>query len=60
LAKVGSVNTQKSLLSWITNSSDLGVIQISGVEAAVQVADGTTDLEQALAPILEKSSEVQR
>ncbi len=56
LAKVDSVTTEKGLLGWITNSSDLGSIRIDGAEAAVEAANGTTNLEQALASLLSGSS----
>lgn len=52
LAKVGQVATEKGLWSWIRNSSDLGTVRITGVEAAIATANGTTNLEQALEPVL--------
>jgi translocation and assembly module TamB len=55
LARVAKVITQKGLLGWITNSADLGTVQIQGLEAAVVARDGTTNLEEALAPLLAKN-----
>ena len=54
LAKIGAIETEKSLLSWLTDSSDLGKIVIRNMEAAVVAYDGTTNLEEALKPLLEQ------
>lgn len=52
IATVGKIETEKGLIGWITNSSNLGLIKISNVEAAVVAYDGTTNIEQAIAPLL--------
>ena len=52
LAKVGQISTEKGLWSWIRDSSNLGTVRISGVEAAIAAANGTTNLEQAVEPVL--------
>ncbi len=51
LFRVGQVATQKGLLGWITNHSDLGTIHVDGFEAVVVARDGSTNLEQALASL---------
>lgn len=53
LAKIGQVETQKGIWSWIRQSGNLGTIRVSGVEAAIAASGGTTNLEQALQPILD-------
>ncbi|MFO0941039.1 MAG: hypothetical protein U0930_09745 [Pirellulales bacterium] len=55
LAKVDSISTEKGLLSWITNQSDLGSIRIDGTEAAIEASNGTTNIEQALSSLLSGS-----
>lgn len=57
LAKVAQVTTEKGLWSWIRNSSNLGTVRITGVEAAIAAANGTTNLEQALEPMLARFAE---
>ncbi|GAB5404929.1 MAG: hypothetical protein Aurels2KO_31600 [Aureliella sp.] len=52
LASVAEIRTQKTVTSWALNSSDLDTIAIRGLEAIVVCKDGTSDLEQALAPLL--------
>lgn len=52
IAKVESISTEKGLLGWITNQSDLGLIRIDGAEAAIEASNGTTNIEQALASLL--------
>ena len=53
VVKVGTITTEKGLLSWMVSSQNLGTIRISHVEVDVAVAEGTTSLEQALQPLLE-------
>lgn len=53
LAKIAEVETSKGLWSWISQSQHLGSIRLHGVEAAVAAGSGTTNIEQALQPILE-------
>lgn len=52
VAKVGSIQTEKSLLSWITASQNIGTVRIKDVEVDVAVANGTTSIEQAVEPLL--------
>ncbi len=59
LAKVAQVDTEKGIWSWIRNRNDLGNIRVSGVEAAIATSNGTTNIEQALQPILEKYASIE-
>ena len=52
VAKVGSIQTEKSLLGWITSSQNIGTVRISDVEVDVAVSGGTTSIEQAVAPLM--------
>ncbi len=54
LAKVAQVDTEKGIWAWIRNSAELGTIRVTGVEAAIASSGGTTNIEQALQPILDK------
>ncbi len=54
LAKVARIETEKGLWAWIRNSAHLGTIRISGVESAIATGNGTTNIEQALQPLLEQ------
>lgn len=56
LIRVGNVETEKGIVGWITNSSNLGTIRIASVEADVVTYDGTSNIEQALKPLLENQS----
>ncbi len=56
LVRIGNVETEKGILGWIMNSSNLGTIRIASVEADVVTYDGTSNIEQALKPLLEKQS----
>ncbi len=56
VAKVDSITTEKGLLGWITNSSNLGTVRVDGAEATVVAGGGTTNIEQALASYLNKNS----
>lgn len=49
---VGSLQTEKGLFGWIANYSNLGVIRVANVEAEVVTFDGTSNIEQALQPLL--------
>lgn len=53
LVQVADVQTEKGILGWIMSSSSLGTIKVNQVEAAVVAYDGTTNIEQALQPLLE-------
>ncbi len=52
LASIAEIRTAKTVTSWALNSSDLDTIVIRGLEAIVVCSDGSSDLEQALAPLL--------
>ncbi len=52
IAKVEAVTTEKGILNWIRNSSDLGTIRIKKLEAAVATGDGTSNWERLLAPLI--------
>ncbi len=52
VAKVGSIQTEKSLLSWIMASQNIGTVRIKDVEVDVAVANGTTSIELAVEPLL--------
>jgi translocation and assembly module TamB len=54
LVKVAQVETEKGLWSWIRNSNALGNIRLHGIEAVVATGGGTTNIEQALKPVLDK------
>jgi translocation and assembly module TamB len=56
IATVASIKTDKSLLGWITNQTDLGTIRVDGSEALIVAGHGTTNLEQILAGLLEKNN----
>jgi translocation and assembly module TamB len=49
LLQVKSIVAGKGLLGWLTSPSDLGVIEIDGLDAVVIVGEGTSNLEEALA-----------
>ncbi|MCA9193160.1 MAG: hypothetical protein KDB03_15410 [Planctomycetales bacterium] len=52
VVSIRSIETQKALLGWITSSSQLGTLRIEGLETAIEVHDGTTNLEENLATII--------
>ncbi|MFO1063006.1 MAG: hypothetical protein U0892_03935 [Pirellulales bacterium] len=52
VARVGNVTTEKGLVSWITSSSNLGTIHISDVDVAITAHQSTTNVEQAVAPLM--------
>lgn len=56
LIRIGNVETEKGILGWIMNSSNLGTIRIAGVETDVVTYDGTSNIEQALKPLLEQQA----
>lgn len=59
VAKVGTVQTEKGLLSWMLSSQSLGLVRISDVEIDLAVAGGTTNLEQAIAPLVNAEQPVE-
>ena len=54
LAKVGHIQTAKGLWSWLRSSTAVGHIRISRIESAIAASGGTTNIEQALQPILDQ------
>lgn len=56
LVRVGRVQTEKGIFGWIMNSSNLGKIRIANVEADVVTYDGTSNIEEALKPLLNQST----
>lgn len=56
VVKVGSVQTEKGLLSWITSSKNLGTVKIRDVEMDVAVTQGTSSFEQAIEPLMQGES----
>ncbi len=54
LVRVGSIQTEKGIFGWIMNSSALGTVRVSNVEADVVTHNGTSNLEEALQPILSR------
>ena len=56
LIRIGSLETEKGIFGWIMNSSNLGTIRIASVEADVVTYDGTSNIEQALKPLLDQQA----
>ena len=56
LIRIGNVETEKGIFGWIMNSSNLGTIRIASVEADVVTYDGTSNIEQALKPLLDQQT----
>ncbi len=56
LISIGNIETEKGIFGWILNSSNLGTIRIANVEADVVTYDGTSNIEQALKPMLDQPS----
>lgn len=52
LVRIGEVETELTLINLLTKYSDLKKITVKGAELHVQVQPGTTNLEQALQPLL--------
>lgn len=52
LVEVGSIETEKGMLGFAMNSSDIGTVTIKNAVALVEVQPGTTNLEEALKPLL--------
>ena len=59
LVKVGSIDTELTLFSLITNYRRLGTITLRDVSVALEVHPGTTSLEEAIKPLLQTSSKAQ-
>jgi len=55
IVKIGSLDTELSLFSLITNYHRLGTITLSDVAIAVDVHPGTTSLEEAIKPLLQST-----
>lgn len=56
LVRIGNVETEKGILGWIMNSGQLGKIRIGSVEADIVTYDGTSNIEQALQPLLDQQA----
>lgn len=56
ITSVGNVQTEKGLYGWLTGYSNLGTIRISQVEADVVTYDGTSNIEEAIKPLLSQTS----
>jgi len=56
LVKVGTVDTELTLFSLITNYRQLGTITLRDVSVALDVHPGTTSLEEAIKPLLQSGS----
>ncbi len=56
LVRIGSVETEKGIFGWILNSSNMGTIRIANVEADVVTYAGTSNIEQALKPLLDQQT----
>lgn len=52
LVQVADLTTEKSVTSWATDTYNLGKITVRGIQANVVAADGTTNVEQALEPLI--------
>lgn len=52
LVKVAEIQTEMNLISLITNYRNLGTITIRGAEVALDVQPGTTNIEEAIKPLL--------
>lgn len=52
LASVQSISTEKGIIGWVTDPSNLGTVTIQGVDADVIISGGSTNLEEALAGLL--------
>jgi len=55
LVKVGEIETELNLVSVALNYKKLGTITIRGAEAVVDVQPGTTNIEEAIRPLLAPS-----
>jgi len=55
LVKVAEIETELNLIRLATNYKNLGTITIRGAEAVVDVQPGTTNLEEAIKPLLVSS-----
>jgi len=56
LIKVAEVETELNLIRLATNYKNLGTITIRGAEAVVDVQPGTTNIEEAIKPLLGSSN----
>ena len=55
LIKVAELETELNLIRLATNYKNLGTITIRGAEAVVEVQPGTTNIEEAIKPLLSAS-----
>ena len=56
LVKVGEIETELNLIRLATNYRNLGTITIRGAEAVIDVQPGTTNVEEAIKPLLTSST----
>jgi translocation and assembly module TamB len=56
LIRIGNIETEKGLLGWAMNSANLGKIRIASVEADIVTYDSTSNIEQALKPLLDRQA----
>lgn len=57
LVKVGSVDTELNLFSVLTNLRNLGTITVRDAALVVDVQPGTTNIEEAIKPLIKGNSE---
>jgi translocation and assembly module TamB len=50
---IGDVQTGKGLLSWAMDQSDLGTIVVTGLDAKIEAYEGTTNVEDSIAHLLQ-------
>lgn len=56
LIRIGNVETEKGIFGWIMNSANLGTIRVANVEADIVTYDGTSNIEQALKPLIDQQT----
>ncbi len=56
LVKIGEIDTELNLIRLATNYKNLGTITIRGAEAVIDVQPGTTNVEEAIKPLLTSSA----
>ncbi|MCA9132503.1 MAG: hypothetical protein KDA45_05095, partial [Planctomycetales bacterium] len=54
LARIGQAVTDKGILGWLRDTTHLGTLSLQQFEAAIVAAEGTTNIEQALQPLVEQ------
>ncbi|MCA9129248.1 MAG: hypothetical protein KDB22_19315 [Planctomycetales bacterium] len=56
IAKVGNIATEKGVLAWLLNRSDLGLVRIERAECVVIAQHGTTNIEKHLSHLMSAES----